>query len=43
MKRLISCYASDFKDIKREEFKQAILSSEGRIIVAETVCTANPL
>lgn len=43
MKRLISCYASDFKDINRAEFKEAILSSEGRTIVAETVCTAHPL
>lgn len=43
MKRLISCYASDFKDMTREAFKQSILASEGRTIVAETVVTAAPL
>lgn len=43
MKRLISCAASDFKNITREEFKQAIVSSEGRTIMGETVVTAAPL
>lgn len=37
MKRIISCYASDFqKDFSREELKQAIAASEGRVIMAQT-------
>lgn len=43
MKRLLSCYASDFKDMKAEELKNAILASEGRTILGETVVTAAPL
>ena len=43
MKRLISCYASDFEQMTRLEFKQSILASEGRTILAETVVTAAPL
>lgn len=43
LKRLISCSASDFKDMAREEFKQSIVSSEGRTIMGETVVTAAPL
>lgn len=43
MKRLISCYASDFQNITRSEFKQSIQASEGRTIISETVCTAPPL
>lgn len=37
MKRIISCYASDFqKNISREELKHSIISSEGRVIMAQT-------
>lgn len=43
MKRLLSCYASDFKDMKVDELKNAILASEGRTILGETVVTATPL
>lgn len=43
MKRLISCYASDFENMSRAAFKQSILASEGRTILAETVVTAAPL
>lgn len=43
MKRLLSCYASDFKDMKADELKNAILASEGRTILGETVVTAAPL
>lgn len=43
MKRLLSCYASDFKDMKTDELKNAILASEGRTILGETVVTAAPL
>ncbi|MGQ7320869.1 DUF7916 family protein [Streptococcus suis] len=43
MKRLLSCYASDMVGATKEELKQSILSSEGRIIMGETVVTAAPL
>ncbi|HFI0343958.1 TPA: haloacid dehalogenase-like hydrolase [Streptococcus suis] len=43
MKRLLSCYASDLLGATKEELKQSILSSEGRIIMGETVVTAAPL
>ncbi|GGE35148.1 DUF7916 family protein [Streptococcus himalayensis] len=43
MKRLLSCYASDLQGISKEELKQAIATSEGRIILGETVVTAAPL
>ena len=43
MKRLLSCYASDFRDMKADELKNAILASEGRTILGETVVTAAPL
>lgn len=43
MKRLISCYASDVINMKRDELKNAILASEGRTILGETVVTAAPL
>lgn len=43
MKRLLSCYASDFINMKGDELKNAILASEGRTILGETVVTAAPL
>ncbi|HHT7733924.1 TPA: haloacid dehalogenase-like hydrolase [Streptococcus suis] len=43
MKRLLSCYASDIVGATKEELKQSILSSEGRILMGETVVTAAPL
>ncbi|WP_238883798.1 haloacid dehalogenase-like hydrolase [Clostridium sp. YIM B02551] len=43
MKRLLSCFASDFKKMSRDELKQAILASEGRTVLGETVVTAAPL
>lgn len=43
MKRLISCYASDYKNMQPEDFKQSILASEGRTILGEMVVTAAPL
>lgn len=37
MKRIISCYASDFqKNISREDLKHSIIASEGRVIMAQT-------
>lgn len=43
MKRLISCVASDLKGATRQDLKEAIQASEGRIILAETVVTVAPL
>lgn len=43
MKRLISSYASDLKNLSKADLKQAILASEGRTILGETVVTAAPL
>lgn len=43
MKRIISCFPSDYKDMTPEAFKQSILASEGRTIVGETVVTSAPL
>ncbi|WP_017470877.1 hypothetical protein [Amphibacillus jilinensis] len=43
MKRLLDCVASDFKQMQREDYIQAIQASEGRVLISETVCTAPPL
>ena len=43
MKRLLSCYPSDLLGANKEEIKQAIAASEGRILMGETVVTAAPL
>jgi hypothetical protein len=43
MKRLLSCYPSDYKNISAEDLKTAIIASEGRTILGETVVTAAPL
>ena len=43
MKRLLSCYPSEYQNYNRIELKQSIFASEGRIILGETVVTAAPL
>lgn len=43
MKRLLSCYPSDYKNMSAEDLKTAIIASEGRTILGETVVTAAPL
>jgi hypothetical protein len=43
MKRILDCRGSDFRQISREELKQAIRAAEGRTIMAETVVTSQPL
>lgn len=43
MKRLLSAYASDVAMMTAAQLKQAILASEGRTIMGETVVTAAPL
>lgn len=42
LKRILDCRASDFKKMTKQELKQAILASEGRTILAETVVTSQP-
>lgn len=43
MKRLLSAYASEIAQMTPAQLKQAILASEGRTILGETVVTAAPL
>src|SRR5690625_1987444 len=43
MKRLLSCYSSDYKDMTNEDLKTSIIASEGRTILAATVVTSSPL
>ncbi|WHZ05826.1 haloacid dehalogenase-like hydrolase [Neobacillus sp. YX16] len=43
MKRILDCRGSDFRQMGREELKQAIRAAEGRTIMAETVVTSQPL
>lgn len=42
VKRLLSCFASDFNKMTAADLKQSILASEGRTIVAENVCDVTP-
>ncbi|MGP1612884.1 MAG: DUF7916 family protein [Catonella sp.] len=42
-KRLLNCVASDIRKMSSEELKNAIIASEGRTILGETVVTAAPL
>lgn len=39
MKRLLNCTASEMIHLNKDELKQAILASEGRTIMTETVCS----
>lgn len=39
MKRLISAFTSDVKQYDKKELKQAILASEGRVVMSETIIT----
>lgn len=43
MKRLLSCYPSDYKNMSVEDLKTSITASEGRTVLAETVVTSPPL
>ncbi|WP_462421519.1 DUF7916 family protein [Salinicoccus sp. Marseille-QA3877] len=43
MKRLLDCSASDFLGMTGQELKQSIKASEGRVIIAETMTTPEPL
>lgn len=43
MKRLLNCTAADFRQMTGAELKQAIIASEGRTVLGETIVTAEPL
>ena len=43
MKRFLDCTASDFEKMSKDELVQAIQSSEGRILVCETIGTIMPM
>lgn len=43
MKRLLDCSASDFLNMTGQELKQSIAASEGRVILAETMASIQPL
>ena len=43
MKRLLSCQASEMLNMNGKELKQAIMASEGRIVITETVVACSPL
>lgn len=43
MKRLLSSYPSDYKNMSAKDLKTSIIASEGRTILAETVVTSPPL
>ncbi|MBR0474090.1 MAG: haloacid dehalogenase-like hydrolase [Erysipelotrichaceae bacterium] len=42
-KRMLSCYASDFASMNKEELLYTLRSCEGRTMMSETICTASPL
>lgn len=43
MKRLLNCSASDFRQMGGDVLKRAIIASEGRTVMGETIVTAEPL
>ena len=43
MKRFLDCTASDFEKMSKDELLEAIASSEGRILVCETIGTIMPM
>lgn len=43
MKRLLSSFASDIAEMNSNELKKAIITSEGRTIMAESIVTAAPV
>lgn len=41
MKRILDCYASDFKNMTAKELKQSIIASEGRTLLSENIVTGS--
>ncbi len=42
-KRILNCFASDFASMNAAQLLEAIAGSEGRTVMAETICTVAPL
>lgn len=42
-KRMLDCYASDFREFTKEDLLESIMKSEGRIIACETIGTLQPM
>ena len=42
-KRMLDCYASDFRKFTKEDLLEAIVKSEGRIVACETIGTLQPM
>ncbi len=38
-KRMLDCYASDFREFTKEDLLESVMKSEGRIIACETICS----
>lgn len=43
MKRFLDCYASDFKNMGKDELIASIAGSEGRVLACETIGTLQPM
>ncbi|WP_226038572.1 DUF7916 family protein [Aquibacillus saliphilus] len=43
MKRILNCFASDFKQVKGRDLLDSIRASEGRTVVSEIICSVQPL
>lgn len=42
-KRMLDCYASDFREFTKEDLLESVMKSEGRIIACETIGTLQPM
>ena len=42
-KRMLDCYASDFREFTKEDLLESIMKSEGRVIACETIGTLQPM
>lgn len=42
-KRMLDCYASDFRKFTKEDLLESIVKSEGRILACETIGTLQPM
>ncbi len=42
-KRMLDCYASDFRKFTKEDLLESVVKSEGRIVACETIGTLQPM
>lgn len=42
-KRMLDCYASDFRNFTKQDLLESVAKSEGRIVACETIGTLNPM